>query len=152
MAPKTDLLYCVNWFGIKIDLALLNRSNQILTYEDNCLMFKEFYTSTLPLTFDYINDPLLYQRIYIANMIISATGKLFFIFSFSVHFYMCNCYLFTYINVNAVFHSYICYNCYVIQRRWLHNLLSLVSDPCRFHEQIRLLYTGSLVFYAVFYR
>ncbi len=37
------LLICVNRFETKIDLALLTRGNQNLTYEDNCLIFKEAY-------------------------------------------------------------------------------------------------------------
>ena len=37
------LLICVNRFRKKIDLALLTRGNQNLTYEDNCLIFKEAY-------------------------------------------------------------------------------------------------------------
>jgi hypothetical protein len=40
---RRDLLICVNWFRMKIDLALLTRGNQNLTYEDNCLIFKEAY-------------------------------------------------------------------------------------------------------------
>ena len=34
---------CVNQFGIQIDLCFLTRGNQNLTYEDNCLMFREVY-------------------------------------------------------------------------------------------------------------
>ena len=34
---------CVNRFGIQIDLSLRIRGNQNLTYEDNCLIFKEVY-------------------------------------------------------------------------------------------------------------
>jgi hypothetical protein len=40
---RRDLLICVNRFRMKIDLALLTRGNQNLTYEDNCLIFKETY-------------------------------------------------------------------------------------------------------------
>jgi len=34
---------CVNRFGIKIDLPLLTKGNQNLTYEDNCLIFKDVF-------------------------------------------------------------------------------------------------------------
>ena len=40
---RRDLLICVNPFRMKIDLALLTRGNQNLTYEDNCLFFKGVY-------------------------------------------------------------------------------------------------------------
>jgi hypothetical protein len=40
---RRDLLICVNRFGIKIDLPLLTRGNQNLTYEDNCSIFKEVF-------------------------------------------------------------------------------------------------------------
>jgi hypothetical protein len=40
---RRDLLICVNRFRMKIDLALLTRGNQNLTYEDNCLIFREAY-------------------------------------------------------------------------------------------------------------
>ena len=42
---RRDLLICVNRFGIQINLSLLIRGNQNLTYEDNCLIFKEVYKS-----------------------------------------------------------------------------------------------------------
>ena len=51
---------------------------------------------------------------------------------------MCNCYWYTYINVHVLFHMYICYNCYVIQRR-LHKLVKLVSGPVFLYEQIESL-------------
>jgi hypothetical protein len=38
---RRDLLICVNQFRMKIDLALLTTGNQNLTYDDNCLIFKE---------------------------------------------------------------------------------------------------------------
>ena len=38
-----SVLICVNRFRMKIDLALLTRGNQNLTYEDNCLFFKAVY-------------------------------------------------------------------------------------------------------------
>jgi hypothetical protein len=34
-----------------------------------------------------------------------------------------------YNNVYALFHMYICYNCYVNQRRRFHTLETVVSDP-----------------------
>jgi hypothetical protein len=40
---RRDLLICVNRFRMEIDLALLTRGNQNLTYEKNCLIFKEVY-------------------------------------------------------------------------------------------------------------
>jgi hypothetical protein len=40
---RRDLLICVNRFRMKIDLALLTRGSQNLTYEDSCLFFKEAY-------------------------------------------------------------------------------------------------------------
>ena len=40
---RRNLLICVNRFGIQINLSLLIRGNQNLTYEDNCLIFKEVY-------------------------------------------------------------------------------------------------------------
>ena len=42
---RRDLFICVNLFGIKIDLALPTGGNQNLyiTYENNCLIFKEVY-------------------------------------------------------------------------------------------------------------
>jgi hypothetical protein len=42
---RRDLLICVNRFRMTIDLALLTTGNQNLTYEDNCLIFKEDLTS-----------------------------------------------------------------------------------------------------------
>ena len=42
--------------------------------------------------------------------------------------------------MHALFHMYICYNYYVIQRRRLHKLVKLVSDPFRLYEQITLYY------------
>jgi hypothetical protein len=56
---------------------------------------------------------------------------------FSVLFYMCNCYWYTFINVHALFHM--CYICYVISRRRLHKLVKLVSYPFCLYEQIQLL-------------
>jgi hypothetical protein len=44
-AIMRGLFICVNRFGIKIDLALRTRGIQNLTYEDNCLIFKEVYKS-----------------------------------------------------------------------------------------------------------
>jgi hypothetical protein len=40
---KLTIIPPMRLFGIQIDLALRIRSNQILTYEDNCLSFKEIY-------------------------------------------------------------------------------------------------------------
>ena len=40
---RRDLLICINRFRMKIDLALVTRGNQNLTYEDNWLIFKEVY-------------------------------------------------------------------------------------------------------------
>ena len=40
---RRDLLICVNRFRMKIDLTLLTRGNQNITYEDKCLIFKEAY-------------------------------------------------------------------------------------------------------------
>jgi hypothetical protein len=40
---RRDLLIGVNRFRMKIDLSLLTRGNQNLTYGDNCLIFKEAY-------------------------------------------------------------------------------------------------------------
>jgi hypothetical protein len=40
---RRDLLIGVNRIRMKIDLPLLTRGNQILTYGDNCLIFKEVY-------------------------------------------------------------------------------------------------------------
>jgi hypothetical protein len=39
---------------------------------------------------------------------------------------LCNCNLNTYINVHALFHKYVWYICYLIQRRIIHKLVKLV--------------------------
>jgi hypothetical protein len=68
-----DLLICVNRFRIKIDLALLTRGNQNLTYEDNCLIFKNKFISLL----EVLSDSSLYKLINISSMIIVSTHNSF---------------------------------------------------------------------------
>jgi hypothetical protein len=50
--------------------------------------------------------------------------KMFFCLSVLLN-YMCNFYWYMYINVHTLFYMYFCYNCYVIQRRRLHILISV---------------------------
>ena len=49
--------------------------------------------------------------------------------------------------MHALFHMYICDNCYVIQRRRLHKLVKLVSDPFHLYEQITLYYYKQKLFW-----
>ena len=86
---RRDLLICVNLFRMKIDLALLTRANQHLTYEDNCLIFKEVYKLQ-----EDLNDSSLYKLI---NNIYPTwpscphiTLSPLYSRCFSVLFYMCN--------------------------------------------------------------
>ena len=71
---------------------------------------------------------------------LSDNGGIFvFSFFFTVLFYMCNCYWYTFINVHALFHMYMCNICYVIPMRRLHKLVKFVSYPFCLYEQIKLL-------------
>jgi len=116
---RRDLLICVYRFGIKIYLALLTRGSQNLSYQ----AYKFIRRSTRFL--------IVHKLITTDNMMVVVTKP-----TCSVLFYMCYSYWYTYINVHALFHIYICYNCYVIQRRRLHKRIKLVSDPFCFYEQI----------------
>ena len=66
-----------------------------------------------------------------ANILIFSLFFTVFLFSD-----MCNCYWYTFINVHALFHMYMCYICYVITRRRLQKFVKLVSYPFCLYEQI----------------
>ena len=91
-------------------------------------------------------------------MIIVSTKNISSVFQFSltcviilgIPTYMCNYYGYTYIHVHALLHMYICYNCYVIQRRRLHKLVKRVSDPFYLYEQTKWLETKTRLSNSIF--
>ena len=68
-----DLLICVNRFRMKIDLALLTRGNQNLTYEDNCLIFKKRFISLLEALIDHRVHTYLFFPLFFAVFLFSFT-------------------------------------------------------------------------------
>ena len=77
------------------------------------------------LTHDKSSHGLWPGELKMSSMIIVSTQNFYFPLSppppsFSVLFYVCNCYWYASINVHALFLMYMCYIYYVIPRRRLH--------------------------------